>query len=191
MMSNIDKSYIQCSKYNEEIQDTFLKQEKGKNYKALFSKKPQISFSNYLIKEETLQSNKWITISKSLELLEPNLETESEIKEASLYLEEMKKENRIIEFSENIWNYSKNLLLDISKRYWNQLGKTLPKPKFNFIDEHVEIRWVLKDFKLILSISDEIDDIVIYSKTKSGRYINGTIPKNEILDWVLNQFQIC
>ena len=121
--------------------------------------------------------------------IEPNPEIELEINEASSHLEEMRKKNGCIDFSEDLWIYSQDLLRNISKRYYNKLGKKLSKPKFNFIDDSVEIRWTKDDFKLILSISDDINDIVIYTRNKSGRYINGTIPKEEIINWVLDQFQ--
>lgn len=189
IMPRIDKSYIQRPKIIEEIQESFLKKKEEKNLKNIFNKKPRISYDSFLLKKGTTHLNKTNRIIKLLGLFEPNPEIEIEIKESSLHLEEIRKQNVCIDISEDLSIYSQNLLRNISKRYRNNYGKTILKPKLNFIDDSIEIRWIKDDFKLILSISDDIDDIVIYTRNKSGRYINGTVPKKEIINWVLEQFQ--
>ena len=189
MMPRIDKPYIQRPKIIEEIQESFLKQEEEKNLIDAYNKKPRISYQSFLSKEETTHLNKTVRIIKLLGLIGPNPEIEIEIEEASLHLEKIRKQNVCIDISEDLLIYSQTLLRNISKRYRFNFGKTLLKPKINFIDDSIEIRWIKENFKLILSISDDIKDIVINTRNKSGRYFNGTVPKKEIVNWVLEQFQ--
>ena len=61
----------------------------------------------------------------------------------------------------------------------------MPKPRFNFIEDSVEIRWEVNDFKMVLSSTDYIEDIAVYVKTSAGQYISGTVQKEKVVKWVL------
>ena len=76
------------------------------------------------------------------------------------------------------------VMKEITLNYWEKYRRKIPIPKLNFIEECIEIRWKVNESKLILSITDYIKDIAVYSKTKTGQYINGTIKKDDIVNWV-------
>ena len=135
-----------------------------------------------------LQSSSPLRIVKTIELIEPAFNLE--IIRASEKLVQLRDEFECVDISEEIWNYTKNFIQDISEEFWNKSGRHLPTPKFEFIDESIEIRWIRSDTKLVLSITDYFDDIIVYVKTSKGQYLSQPVPKSEIRDWVffwLNQ----
>lgn len=189
-MQSFEKPYIQIKKNNEEIKRSFLNpkhlQDLGDIYRKL---KPNIR--NFLI-ELYKQKNIFNEImNRSLKLSLSNIEIELEIDKASSFLENLGNDNRYFDISEEIWNYSKDLLRKISQRFWIKLRKKIPIPKINFIEESIEIRWIKDKFKLILSITDYLNDIIIYVRTRNGQYLSEPVPRDEIINWVLfwlNQF---
>lgn len=122
------------------------------------------------------------------EALAPSVEISRHIKEeindASLYLENYRRNNECVNISEEIWNYSKNLLKDIFIHYSKKYPLGFQVPKIVFIDDSILIRWENKNSKLILSLSDHTSAIAVNIKDKNGQYITGYIHKNEIIDWV-------
>ena len=101
-----------------------------------------------------------------------------------MHLKKYRKNNECVNISEEVWNYSKQLLKDIFINFSvkNPLGFQVPK--FVFIDDSILIRWEKKSYKLILSLSDHASAIAVNLKDKNGQYITGYIHKNEIVDWV-------
>lgn len=185
-MSKTYKFYKQGLNKIEEIQDAFLQKKKEKDLKQFFGRGPQIkSFDIFNLKSKVLVSEVLIKIMESLELLEFNSELESEIERSSLRLDKMKEEFNCVDISEEAWTFSKKLLLKISKKYWIKSQKEIPIPKIDFIDESIEFRWIKDKFKLILSITDYFDDIVIYVKTRNGHFLSEPVPRDNIIDWVL------
>lgn len=135
-----------------------------------------------------LQSRNPIKIVKTIELIQPVLELE--INRASIKFEQLRDEIECVDISEEIWNYTKSFIQNISEKFLNKSGRHMPVPKFEFIDESVEIRWIKGESKLVLSITDYFDDIIVYVKTSEGQYLSQPVPKSEIRDWVffwLNQ----
>lgn len=126
------------------------------------------------------------------EYIEVSIELENEVGEASNHLEKLRNEIDCLDISEEIWSYSKELLQEISYHYWSEYHKMIPIPKIIFIDGSIEIRWETDRFKLIISITDYIDDIVIFLKDKRGSLIRGGVHKERIVDSVIfwiKQFQ--
>ncbi|MBA7679198.1 hypothetical protein ES703_87481 [subsurface metagenome] len=129
----------------------------------------------------------------SLDRLEFMREIYLEINEALLHLKKLRKTDKYITISRKIRDYSINILKKISDQFWNQFKTKFPIPKFNFIDDSIEIRWEKDKFKLIIRTSDYIDDFSVYQEDKTGQSIHGNVRKERIVDWVifwLRQFQI-
>jgi len=187
-MQSYEKPYIQIKKNNEEIKRSFLnlKQDVGDVYR-----KPKPTIRNFL-QELSKQKNIFNEIiSRYLKSSQSNIKIELEIGKASSFLESLGNDNRYFDISEEIWNYSKDLLKQISQRFWIKFRKEIPIPKIDFIEESIEIRWLKDKFKLILSITDYFNDIVIYVRTRNGQYLSEPVPRDEIFNWVLfwlNQF---
>lgn len=211
-MSKISKEYIQDAQKFEEFKETFLEQKRyeylkeilslGKTHQKVLEKFFSASIpSERSVKEfiltsvsskkeffKFLQSRKSLKIVKKIELFKPVLELE--INKASLKLVQLRDEFGGVDISEEIWNYTKQFIREISEKFWNKFGRQLPKPKFDFIDESTEIRWIRNNSKLVLSITEYFDDIVVYVKIDKGQYFSQPVPKSEIEDWVffwLNQ----
>ncbi len=182
-MMIINKSYIQDSQRFEEKQDAFLKIE---DLKETFGKKTQqISLNKFIPKMEALPLKRMNKLLESLELIKFNSKLEIEIEKSSLRLDKMKEVYNCVDISEETWNFSKNLLQKISKKFLVKLRKEIPIPKINFIEESIEIRWIKDKFKLILSITDYFSDIIIYVKTRNGQYLSEPVPRDDIFNWVL------
>ena len=185
MMSKTEKTYIQGSKKIEEIQDAFLLK-KERDLKEIFSWKSQkISLDNLISKEEVLRLEGWIKILEPIELIKSNSELELEIERSSLRLNKMKDVHNCVDISDEVWNFSKHLLQDISKKFLIKSQKEMPIPKIKFIEESIEFRWIKDKFKLILSITDYFDNIIIYVKTRNGQYLSEPVSRDDVINWVL------
>ncbi len=110
---------------------------------------------------------------------------EFEINQATIRLENLKENIECVEISEEIWNYSKKILRNIYNQYLFRYNLKIPTPKIIFVEDSIEIEWESDSFKLILRISDFIQDISIYSRDKKGPPINGNVRKERIIDWVI------
>ncbi len=165
----------------EEIRDTYVKKEESKvdSYQ-----KHTIPSDDFLPQETiTLQIEKKL-IKAFIEFSESTFEIESKIKEASLHLEKIRKKSKDIDISKKLWNYSQKLLRNISFQYMVNFREKIPEMRFNFMDDIVQIRWESDKLKFILNLTDDIDDIIVYVKTSTGQYLDGTIQKEKIVDWV-------
>ena len=184
--------YIQKTQKFEDFKDTFLEQKKDvylpdRLIEVFMSTSKERLVKKFISTTVTRLLQSSISL-KNVKNIEPVLELE--INRASLKLKQLRDDFESVDISEGIWNYSKSFIRDISEKFWIKFGKHLPKPKFEFIDESIEIRWVRSNSKLILSITDYFDDIIIYFKTGKGQYISIPVPRREIEDWVflwLNQ----
>lgn len=195
MILKITKPYIQNLENLKEIRKKYFKQEKEEDLEERFVNKPSDIFyralllkkeSEQFIKEEKiLFTNKEYRLAKSIELIVPDLKFELEIENASLKLHRLREEYNSVDISEEIWDYTKTLLRKVSKKFREKDNKKIPIPKFNFIEESTEIRWIKDEFKLVLSLTDYIDDIVVYVRTRKGQYFSEPVPKNKIVKWVL------
>ena len=175
-MSKISKGYIQDAQKFEEFKETFLDQKHLENLKEILSlgkrhqKTLEEHFSSSVRSKKEffkfLQARKFLKIVKKIELFEPVLELE--IDKAALKLAQLRYEFECVDISEEIWNYTKQFIRDISEKFWTKFGRHLPKPKFEFIDESTEIRWIRNNSKLVLSITEYFDDIILF--WRKGKY---------------------
>lgn len=188
----LNKGYIQEAQKLEEFKEAFLNQKKDEHLgEILLLEKPyQTQLEKFFLTSapskkglyKFMLSRKSLKIVKTIELIEPVLELE--INRASLKLAQLRDELECVDISGEIWNYTKSFIRDISDKFWNKFGRHLPKPKFEFIDESIEIRWIRSNCKFVLSITDYFDDIIVYVKPSKGQYFSQPVSKNEIGDWV-------
>lgn len=201
-MPKINKEYIQDAQKFEEFKETLLEQKRDEYltenlllepYHVKFKSTPKSKErhqNKFILSSEpsqkvwytSLKSGKQLKIKKKIELIEPFLELE--IRRASLKFAQLRQESERIDISEEIWNYTKGFIKDISDKYWNKFGRHLPRLKIEFIDESIEFRWIKNNSRLVLSFTDYFDDIIVYVKISKGQYFSESVSRSEIEDWV-------
>ncbi len=202
-MQNLDKPYIQKIKNTEIIINSYNKPKTSikKNTEGIIESysKPKTSIKkntegikelysklktsiNSFFKEKDPYS---ILMNKFLKVNKTTIEIEDEIKNASLHLEKMREEMECFEISEEIWNYSKTILREIYFQHLFRYNIKIPTPKIIIIENSIEIEWVSDNYKLILRLSDYINDISIYLRDKTGPPIYGNVRKDRIINWVV------
>lgn len=118
-------------------------------------------------------------------------EIEVEINQVSKHFDELKENSEDFDISEEIWSYSKKILMNIHNRYLFRYSVKIPTPKIIFIENAIEIEWESDSFKLILRISDFIKDVSVYLRDKTGPPMHSNVRRDRIVDWVvfwLDQF---
>ena len=181
IMQSIEKSYIQNKINFVNTKNSFFKKIDLEN---IYNRRKS-SFNDFISKETYSPILSKKVFKSFLDYLEFKKEISVEINEAFLHLENTKRTSTLLDISEGVWNYSKELLNQISREFWFTFRKKMPKPRFNFIEDSVEIRWEVNDFKMVLSSTDYIEDIAVYVKTSAGQYISGTVQKEKVVKWVL------
>lgn len=109
-----------------------------------------------------------------------------EIKESKKYLDMLKKDHPdSYDISDELWNFSTEILRKIASTFKDLYDKDIPIPYFQFItdESEIDIDWDLKGFKLILAFYDHLEqDAIVYSKKKGEEAKSLVFKRNEIVD---------
>jgi len=111
---------------------------------------------------------------------------ERKIKEASHHLDKLRGREEYYDISEDNWNYSMNTLRKIRGEFWNQFHTKFPIPRFNFIDDSIEIKWEKDKRVLIISTSNDLDGFLVYKENKKGHSKYGNVSEKRIVEWVIS-----
>ena len=134
------------------------------------------------VNNKILKKNQLIKANKRRVIYKENYtKINNKIKKASTRLKEIED----LDIPEEIWNFSKKLLMDIYKNFWETYKAKFPIPVVSFIDDSVEIIWDHKEFEILLNITEDFEDIAVYLREKES-IMRGYISKDIIVQRVIN-----